>query len=257
MLVGCAPPRARIVDIRFDEITLKSFSLVFDVEVTNRSSLPIPLASLDYELASDGVSFFAGQQELDGAVPANASRTLSLPATVNYSQLLLVLADAKLGKVVPYEAELGVALSLPVIDKYRLPLRKTGKLPLPAPPNVELLGIQWDKLTLDHAGGTLRLRLTNPNDFEMTLDGMAMTLALGGMAVGDIAAARAVGLSGGGGAGDLTLPLSFSPRKLGLVAIRMLTGSSTYALKGEISANTEYGRMRIPIARAGRVSLSR
>jgi LEA14-like dessication related protein len=202
------------------------------------------------------VTFFAGQQDLSGDLPARGSRTVSLPATVTYSQLLLVLTEARLGSILPYEAELGVSIRLPIIDKLRLPVRKEGKLPLPAPPDVELASVRWDDLSLDHVGGTMRLRLTNRNEFDMELDTLSAALTLSGVAVGQWNATRPVALAAGGGAGEVELSISFSPKRLGRAAVRMfLTRQPTYELSGEIGVTTDYGRMKLPISKSGRLRL--
>jgi len=256
-LAGCSAPSARLAGVNMKDIGLQSVTVVFDVELTNPNASALPLADVDYELSSRGNSFFTGEAPLQGEVPAHGVKTLSLPAKITYAQLLTALADVKLGSVLPYKAELGLSVKVPILGKLRLPVSKEGNLPVPAAPGVELAGVKWDKLTLDNAGGVFTLRLTNRNQFPLELDTMSYSLVLGDMDVARSSLARPVALGASGGEGTMEIPLSFSPRKFGLAALGLLTGNRGYSLTGEIVVKTPYGPMRLPFARTGNISLGR
>jgi len=257
VLAGCAAPSARLTRVSFKDIDLQSLTMIFDVELTNPNSAPLPLVDLDYELSSRGNSFFTGQAPLAGEVPARGAKTISLPARITYSQILTALADVKPGAVVPYKADLGLSIRVPVIGKLRLPMHKEGNLPVPAPPGVELQDIKWNKFTLDRAGGVFKIRLTNHNQFPIEMARMTYSLTLGKMEVARSSLAHPVSLGPNGGAGVVEIPISFSPRKFGLAALGMLTGDSSYRLGGEISVKTPYGPMSLPFDRVGNIRLGR
>lgn len=253
-LAGCSAPTARLAGVSMKDIDLQSVTIVFDVELTNPNASALPLADVDYELSSRGNSFFTGEAPLQGEVPAHGTKTLSLPARITYAQLLTALADVKLGSVLPYKAELGLSVKVPILGKLRLPVSREGNLPVPTATGVELVGVKWDKLTLDNAGGVFTLHLTNRNQFPLELDTMVYSLMLGKMDVARSSLARPLALGANGGEGILEIPLAFSPRKFGLAALGMLTGNSSYSLTGEINVKTSYGPMRLPFARAGNIS---
>ena len=256
-LAGCSAPSAKMTGVNFKDIGLQSMTIMFHVELTNPNASALPLADVDYELSSRGNSFFTGQAPLQGEVPARGKKAISLPATIAYAQLLTALADAKLGSVLPYKAELGLSVKVPVLGKLRLPVSKEGDLPIPTAPGVEMASIKWDKLTLDSAGGVFTLRLTNRNQFPLELDTMSYSLMLGSMDVARSSLARPVALAANGGEGTMEVPLSFSPRKFGLAALGMLTGNRSYSMTGEIVVKTSYGPMRLPFAKSGNISLGR
>ncbi len=256
-LTGCAAPSAKLDGVSFKDIDLQSMTIIFDIEITNPNSAPLPLADLDYELSSRGNSFFAGQAPLEGNVPARSSKTISLPARITYSQILTALADVKPGAVLPYKADLGLSIKVPVIGKLRLPIHKEGNLPVPTAPKVELEQVKWDKLTFDNAGGVFKIRVTNRNRFPIEMARMTYGLTLGKMEVAKSSLARPVSLDPNGGEGTVEIPISFSPRKFGLAALGMLTGDSSYRLGGEISAKTPYGPMSLPFDRTGKIQLRR
>ena len=256
-LAGCSAPSARLAGVSFTDIGLQSLTIVFDVELTNPNASALPLADVDYELSSRGNSFFTGEAPLQGEVPAHGTKTLSLPVKITYAQLLTALADVKLGSVLPYKAQLGLSVKVPIVGKLRLPVSKEGNLPVPAAPGVEMVSVKWDKLTIDNAGGVFTLRLTNRNQFPLELETMSYSLMLGKMDVARSSLARPVSLGANGGEGIMEVPLSFSPRKFGLAALGMLTGDRGYNLAGEINVKTSYGPMRLPFTRAGNISLGR
>jgi len=256
-LGGCAAPSAKLTGVSFNDIDLQSMTILFDIEFTNPTSAPLPLADLDYELSSRGNSFFTGQSPLQGDVPARSTKTISLPAKITYSQILTALANVKPGSVLPYKADLGLSIKVPVIGTLRLPINKEGNLPVPAAPGVELEDIKWDKLTFDNAGGVFRIRMTNRNQFPIEMARMAYGLTLGKMEVAKSSLARSVSLDPNGGEGIVEVPISFSPRKFGLAALGMLTGDSSYKLGGEIDVKTPYGPMSLPFDRTGRIQLHR
>jgi len=64
-------------------------------------------------------------------VPAKSSTTVSLPATINYIEMLKALKGVRPGSKIPYGAELGLSVDTPALGVIRLPLRKEGELVLP------------------------------------------------------------------------------------------------------------------------------
>jgi len=251
-------PTASIVGVRLADIGLQAATMVFDVEVTNPYSVPLPLVNLDYGVASEGASFLSGKAAMQGAVPAGGSKTVSLPAKVVYLELLKVLKGVKPGSVVPYTATLGLSVDAPAVGPLRLPLSKSGRLPVPAAPEVKVSEIRWDKLTLDAAGGRVKLDMVNRNQFPVEMTALRYALSLGGIDVATSSMVKGVAFGADGGAGTIEIPIAFSPRKLGLAAFGMLTGSgSGYKLHGDLIAKTPFGPMSLPIDGAGNAVFKR
>lgn len=258
VLQGIRKPTARIVDVRLRDISLTSLTLVFDLQIGNPYSVPLPLANVDYGLASEGKQFLSGNADIQGTVPPRGGKTVSLPAKLEYWSLLSVLKKVRPGSVVPYEAELGLSVDPPVGGRLRLPLRKQGRLPVPAPPSVRITEIAWDQMSLSHAGGRARLQLTNRNRFPVTLSKLTYGLSLGGVEVARSSLAAPVFFKGGGGEGMLEIPISVSPKNLGLAAFRMLTGKGAgYRFHGAMDANTDFGPMALPIEGIGKTIFKR
>ncbi len=257
-LAGCdalsrfSKPSARITGVGLKDISLDALTLMFDVEVSNPYSAPLPLVNLDYALASAGSPFLSGQADIQGTVPAKGAKTLALPARVNYLELFKAVKGVRPGDVIPYAAELGLSVKPPAVGALRLPMKKEGKLPVPTVPDVDVKDIKWQGLSLDQAGGVLRLGVVNRNKFPVDLAKINYGLSLGGVEVATSSLAKPVAFGADGGAGELEVPLSFSPQKLGLSAYRMLTGGGAgYKLNGSMDLGTPFGPMSLPFDKIG------
>lgn len=246
-------PSARMTGVGLKDISLDSLTLLFDVEVENPYSVPLPLVNLDYSLASEGTPFLSGRAaDLPPSIPARSTKTLPLPAKITYLKLLQALQGVRPGAVVPYSAEIGLSVNASGLGEIRLPLKKEGKLPIPTAPEVKITEIKWDEMTLDRAGGRVKLSLTNRNQFAVKLAGLAYNLSLGGVQVAESSIARPATFDAAGGTGTVEIPISLSPRKLGLAAFGMLSGTgSGYKLTGAVDLETPFGPMKLPIEGAG------
>jgi len=124
-------PTARLTGLKIEDVKLDSATLLFDVEIDNHYPVALPLSDFDYSLSSGAEQFLSGSAKSQGAVPAKSSTTVSLPATINYIEMLKALKGVRPGSKIPYGAELGLSVDTPALGVIRLPLRKEGELVLP------------------------------------------------------------------------------------------------------------------------------
>ena len=136
-------PTARIAGLKFEEVKLDSATLLFDIEVDNPYSVALPLTNLDYGLSSDAKPFLTGNAELQTTVPAKSKKTVSLPASINYLDMLKALKGIRPGSKIPYRADLGLSVDAPALGLMRLPLKKEGEIVLPTASDIDVKGI-WD-----------------------------------------------------------------------------------------------------------------
>ena len=136
-------PTARMTGLKFENVMLDSATLLFDVEVDNPYSVALPLLNLDYDLSSGAEPFLTGSADLQTTVPAKSKKTVSLPAKINYLDMLKALKDIRLGSKIPYEANLGLSMDAPTLGLVRLPLKKEGEVALPTISGTNMKNI-WD-----------------------------------------------------------------------------------------------------------------
>jgi LEA14-like dessication related protein len=129
-------PTARITGANLQDVGLTSAMMVFDVEVDNPYSVPLPLGNLDYTLSSRGQQFLAGQADLQGEVPAGASKRLGLPVSISYAELIRAVEGARPGSTIPYAADLGLSVETPLLGPVRLPMGREGQIAIPSAPGL-------------------------------------------------------------------------------------------------------------------------
>lgn len=260
LVSGCASlnsmlenkPTASVKGVKLQGLTLEQATLVFDVEIGNPYSVPLPLVDLDYGLTTSDQSFLSGKANIGGTVPAHGSKVVSLPAGVVFTKLLAAAQGVKPGSVVPYTADMKMSVDAPGVGPLSLPMQKKGEVPVPTVPDVEVTSLQWKNLTLTDASAVMNVRVKNTNDFNVDLNKMGYKLALGGTEVATTNLANAASLSGKGGEKTLEIPLSFSPAKFGVGLFNILRGKgAAYDLSGTINAGTPFGALDMPYKKSG------
>ena len=257
VLSGIDKPTARVVGASFAGLTPEHADLAFDVEVSNPYGVALPLTDVSYALDSGGSTFASGQAASAGSIPAKGRKTVTLPVRVGFAQTLKTLQGVRPGAVIPYRAQLSLKGNAPGIGAVSLPVSKSGELPIPTVPEVELVGIQWDELSLQRASAVATLRLKNTNDFAVDLSRLGYDLSLGGRSVADASVSQPPSLKPGQG-GTLTLPLSIRPIDAGVAFFNLLRGSdAAYQIRGTMEATTPFGPLSLPFDRSGDVPFRR
>lgn len=255
LLPGCAilriisseeKPSAKVRGVRFEDLSLDSVTLVFDVELSNPYDVALPLVDLDYRLESRQEEILRGKAPVTGHVPPESSRSIDLPARISFAKLLEVLRGIRPGAVIPYLAHLDISVEAPVVGRLSLPLEKEGQVPIPTVPSVELQSIRWDTLSLTEAKAVIEVRVVNRNEFPFELSQVQYSLSSESAKLAE-STLETQGQLGSGEAKNLSLSLAFKPIALGPAAYRLLSGKkSSFKLAGQLSAKTPFGALQMP-----------
>lgn len=257
MLGGAPKPSAHVVGVSIRGLSLENIVLLFDVEVENPYATGLPLIDLGYSLASGGKKFLAGSVKPTGSIPAHGKQIIQLPATVAFPILLATLKGVKPGAIVPYMADFRIGVDVPVLGRIDVPFSKSGELPVPAVPQVELNSLDIGKLSLDQFKASAKLQVKNTNQFPLDLTKLGVSFALGGQDVGGSKLANPITLPAGQSTA-LEVPLSFSPRAAGLGLLNLLRGNQiAYKVSGSIDANTRFGPLSLPFSHVGNTNVTR
>jgi len=257
-LIGGAPkPTAHVIGASIRGLSLENIVLLFDVEVQNPYATRLPLIDLGYSLTSGGTKFLEGTVKPTGSIPARGKQVIQVPATVSFSALLAALKGVKPGSIVPYTADFKIGLDTPVLGRLDVPLSKSGELPVPAVPQVELTSLAIGKLNIDQMTASAKVQVKNTNQFPLDLTKLGVSFALGGLEVGSSRLAHPVNLPTGQAA-TLEVPLSFSPRTAGIGLVNLLHGNQiAYKVYGSVDANTRFGPLSLPFSQIGNTPISR
>jgi LEA14-like dessication related protein len=257
MIGGAPKPTAHVVGTSIRGLSLENIVLLFDVEVENPYAASLPLIDLGYSLTSGGQKFLEGTLKPTGSIPAHGKQVIQIPATVPFSSLYAALKGVKPGAIVPYTADFRLGVDVPVLGRIDVPLSKSGELPVPAVPQVELGSLAIGKLGLDQIKASAKLQVKNTNQFPLDLTKLGVSFALGGQEVGRSKLSSPVNLPAGQST-TLEIPLSFSPRAAGLGLVNLLKGNQiAYKVSGSMDANTRFGPLSLPFSHVGNANVTR
>ncbi|MDX2174846.1 MAG: LEA type 2 family protein [Candidatus Sumerlaeia bacterium] len=255
LLKAVDKPTASIRNVSLDKLDFNGMSLLFDVDVKNPYAVALPISNLDYKLSSAGQQFLAGTFEGATTIPAGGTETLKVPATVTFQSLLATVTSIRPGQVFPYEADLNLSADAPGVGPIALPLKHSGQLPVPTVPKVDVGKFEMKSMTLENMSGALKLTVENQNDFPLTLSNLAYGLKLGGVSVADSALTSKTALRKGEPA-TFEIPIQFSPSKLGMAGIQMITGGDTkFDLSGQMLTETPFGPLNYNFNKSGKQAL--
>lgn len=257
MLGDMSKPSARITGTSISDLTAENMGLTFDVDVSNPYPVPLPLASLDYKLTSDGKPIADGKQQLDGTIPASGSRTIQLPVNLAFKQIANAISGFRPGSVIPYEAAVNLSANAPGVGDVSLPVERKGELPVPTVPDIKLTNMNIENLSLTNVKAKVDMAMTNTNQFNLGVEDIHYNLKLGGNEVASSKIDKGFNLKPGETT-NMSFPLEFSPLSFGRSIYNMLTGSQAgYALTGNITGNTPLGPINLPYDKTGTMPLSR
>jgi LEA14-like dessication related protein len=252
-------PLARITTTTIRDLDLQSATLVFDVEVSNPYPEDLFLTGIDYRVGSLEQQILEGNAgEISGPIRPGGSRVYRVPARISFPELLSNLGTVKPGAVVPYAAELVVKMVTPLaIEGASLTLNREGEFPVPAPPEVELISVEWKELSLQRAAAAFQLKVINKNAFAMDLTRIAYGLSFGLVRVLDTRSEHEASF-GAGEEKTIDLQASFSTASLGLAGLQLLLGTGAqYRLGGTMSFQTPFGLLELPYERTGETVFKR
>ena len=207
---GCAAltevigkPKLRAVRLKITGIDLQGVGLSFDVDVENPYFVPIRAPLVRYGLDIAGAEFLRSEAPLKVDLPADNIGTLTVPVHLSYSKLWSAYRSLKGAREVDYT--LRGALGLRVLGQsFDLPLSHSGKFPVLRVPRFSDVRFHLSDVSLRKAKITVDALVTNPNVFEIGIDGLGYVLKVGDVQLGGLSAATA-GTIGSDQSGRLTL----------------------------------------------------
>ena len=129
-------PSASITGARLQDAGLTQVTMFFDVRVNNPYTLPLPMSNVDYALSSSNHRFLSGEADVQGTAPAKGSKTLGVPVRISYVELIKAVKAARPGATIPYTANLGLSVDVPLTGPLRVPMSREGSLTVSTAPGL-------------------------------------------------------------------------------------------------------------------------
>jgi LEA14-like dessication related protein len=135
LMGGCGlmeRPSVKVANVSTGDTSLKATTIVFDMEVTNPYTVPLPLTGADYAISTGGQQFLTGKADIQGTIPAGGTKVLPFPVEVRYADLFAAVKSVRGQREIPYTADLGLLVDTPLTGTLRVPTQKKGTLALPS-----------------------------------------------------------------------------------------------------------------------------
>ncbi|KAK4436640.1 Desiccation-related protein PCC27-45 [Sesamum alatum] len=249
--IGFGKPTADVTGIHIPHINLEKADLLVDVLVKNPNPIPIPLIDINYLIESDGRKLVSGLIPDAGTIQAHGSETVKIPVCLIYDDIKSTYDDIKPGSIIPYKIKVDLIVDVPVFGRLTLPLEKTGEIPIPYKPDIDLEKIHFEKFSFEETIATLHLKLDNKNDFDLGLNALDYEVWLSDVSIGGAELTKSAKIEKNG-ISYIDIPITFRPKDFGSALWDMIRGRGTgYTMKGHINVDTPFGAMKLPISKEG------
>ncbi|WOL16813.1 hypothetical protein Cni_G25601 [Canna indica] len=249
--VGFGKPTADVSAIHLPCINLEKADIVVDVLITNPNPIPIPLIDINYLIDSDGRKLVSGLIPDAGTIHAHGSETVKIPVTLIYNDIKSTYNDIKPGSIIPYRVKVDLIVDVPIFGRITIPLEKTGEIPVPYKPDIDVEKIHFEKFSFEETIASLHLKLENKNDFDLGLNSLDYEFWLSDVSIASAELNKTTKI-GKNGITRMEIPISFRPKDFGSALWDMIRGRGTcYSMKGNIDAGTPFGHMKLPISKEG------
>ncbi|KAL2506111.1 Late [Abeliophyllum distichum] len=249
--IGFGKPTADVTGIHFPHINLEKADIVVDILVKNPNPIPIPLIDINYLIESDGRKLVSGLIPDAGTIHAHGSETVKIPVSLIYDDIKNTYDDIKPGSIIPYRIKVDLIVDVPVFGRLTLPLEKTGEIPIPYKPDIDIDKIKFEKFSFEETIANLHLKLENKNDFDLGLNALDYEVWLCDVSIGCAELKKSAKLEKNG-ITYIDIPITFRPKDCGSAIWDMIRGKGTgYSMKGNIDVDTPFGAMKLPISKEG------
>ena len=173
-------PTVEITNAKISKLSFNDLDLLFDIEINNPNSVGINLAGFDYELLINKNSFISGNQPDKLQIAANNQNTIQLPVKLKFVDIYNTFADLKKNNNSTYQIKCGLNFNLPVLGETRIPISKSGNIPLLKLPSIKFSSVKLNNINLTSANLLLEVKFKNPNSFSMLIDQMDYNFQVNG-----------------------------------------------------------------------------
>jgi len=272
-IIGCASveefikknlqlPKVAFSGAKISGLSFDSLDLLFDLEVTNPNPSAIHLSELDYDFLLNNNLFLKGKQEHGLEINPRSTGIVQIPLSLNFVDVYNTFQSLKNQDSTTYEINAGLLFNIQILAApQRIPIRKTGTLPLPKPPKISVESLKLNNLSLTGADLSLNVKLINPNAFSFIIKGMTYNFEING----------AQWLSGNSqknlqiSAKDeslLNFPISLNFFQIGRSVAQLLKNDQPleYRFKGAVNLDSSLpllGEVHLPFVHSGRIRIQK
>lgn len=173
-------PLVKVAKAKISKLTFNDVDLLFDIQIDNPNSVGINLAGFDYEFLINENSFISGNRPDEVEILAKNNSTIQLPVKLKFTDIYNTFKELKKNNNSKYQIKCGLDFNLPVLGKTRIPISKSGDLPLLKFPKISFESVKLDNINLAGADLILSVKFKNPNSFSVLIDDMDYSFEVNG-----------------------------------------------------------------------------
>ena len=252
-------PKVEFVGAKISGLSLDAVDLLLDLKIQNPNSVGVKLAGFDYDFLLDGNQFVKGNQDKGIDIPSQGEETIQLPLSLKFAYIYQAFPNLREQGVSNYQIKCGFSFDVPVLGVVRIPVSKSGEVPMIKLPKLSFGSLKLDRLTLTGADLKLSLKLNNPNVFSMLLGKMQYNFKLNEQSILSGLTDKSMQISEKSD-NIIEIPVSVDFLRAGTAIYQILNGNKTlnYQLGGNLDLSTSLpllGQVNLPFELSGRTDL--
>lgn len=252
-------PQLSVENVRVSDFNFNEMELTYDIKVDNPNALSVQMLSYDYNLDINDNTLISGDQPKKLAIEASGTSTFQVPMRLNFTDVYRSIQNLRNSDEATYSFLSNLTFDLPVLGQTKVPVSKTGSIPLLKTPKISLEDFEVTGINLNSAAINLKLRFDNPNSFGIDINALNYDLMINGEHWADGTALKGTSIKEKG-VTMLDIPISLNISRIGMSAYRLLTGGDTfdYQIKGDFDLNARHellGQTTFDFLRSGNLSL--
>ena len=233
---------------RIRDFSLDGLTLAFYVNIANSSSKDYFLSGYEYRFIVNQTDYLQLQTGLEEGIriEARGETLVAFPVKITYENLFRTIPEMKNELHATCNLIGWARFSDGRRERGKLALAFTGDFPIFWKPELQLVRLQVNTLTIGGADIEFAVKFQNKNRFELMVDRMSYTLTLAGYEIekGTIAGDKNIDKQG---EKLFSLPLLLDFFDVGKEVYNVLDKSSTQSrFSGVVEVQTVWGRLTIP-----------
>ena len=244
---------------RIRDFSLDGLTFVFHVNIANSSSKDYFLSGYEYRFIVNQTDYLQLRTELEEGIriEARGETLVAFPVKITYENLFRTIPEMKNELHVMCNLVGWARFSDVRRERGKLALAFTGDFPIFWKPELQLVRLQVNTLTIGGADIEFAVKFQNKNRFDLMVDRISYTLTLAGYEIekGTIAGDKNIDKQG---EKLFSLPLLLDFFDVGKEVYNVLNKSSTQSrFFGVVEVQTVWGRLTIPFDKQELLTIKR
>ena len=252
-------PTVKVNKVRVTGINLEKIDLAFDIGISNPNPLAATLAGFDYDFELGGSPFLNGKQNKQVTIEASGKSQIEFPVSLTFDKIYETYQSLKNEDSTTYKLALGLNFNLPILGNTRIPVSKSGNLPLVKIPKVNIASLKLKKLTFSNAKLDLKVDVKNPNGFSMALNKLDYKFKINGKTWATGLSQKKLQIKNSGKS-TVTIPVTLNLIEMGRTVYNMITGnrSLNYDFSGDFNLDSSLPMLKnidLPVTKSGQLKI--